>query len=99
METCSVLLALCVGIHRSPVNSPHKGQWREALMFSLICAWINYWVNNREAGDLRRHRAHYDVIVMNSDKLVSTVGEQSYEKKNSESGMTELLKNGIQTTP
>ena len=52
------------GIHRSPVNSPHKGQWRGALMFSLICAWINDWVSNREAGDLRRHRAHYDVIVM-----------------------------------
>ena len=52
------------GIHRSPVKSPHKGQWRGALMFSLICAWINGWVNNVEAGDLRRHRAHYDVIVM-----------------------------------
>ena len=53
------------GIHRSPVNSPHKGQWRGALMLSLICAWINDWVNNREADDLKRHRAHYDVIVMN----------------------------------
>ena len=52
------------GIHRSPVNSPHKGQWCGALMFTLICARINGWVNNREAGDLRRHRAHYDVIVM-----------------------------------
>ena len=52
------------GIHRSPVNSPHKGQWRGALMFSLICVWINDWVNNREAGDLRHYRAHYDVIVM-----------------------------------
>ena len=52
------------GIHQSPVNSPHKGQWRRALMFSLICAWINGWVNNCEAGDLRHHRAHYDVIVM-----------------------------------
>ena len=52
------------GIHQSPVNSPHKGQWRGALMFSLICAWINDWVNNREAGDLRRHHAHYDVIVV-----------------------------------
>ena len=30
----------------------------------LICVWINGWVNNREAGDLRRYRAHYDVIVM-----------------------------------
>ena len=52
------------GIHRSPVNSPHKGQWRGALMFSLICVWINDWVNNREAGNLRRYRAHYDVTVM-----------------------------------
>ena len=52
------------GIHRSPVNSPHKGQWRGALMFSLICVWINGWVNNREAGDLRRYRVHYDVTVM-----------------------------------
>ena len=52
------------GIHRSPVNPPHKGQWRGALMFSLICVWINDWVNNHEAGDLRRYRAHYDVIVM-----------------------------------
>ena len=51
-------------IHRSPVNSPHKCQWRGALMFSLICAWINGWINNREAGDLGRHRGHYDVTVM-----------------------------------
>ena len=53
------------GIHRSPVNSPHKGQWRGALLFSLIWVWINGWVNNHRAGDLRRHRAHDDVIVMN----------------------------------
>ena len=52
------------GIYQSPVNSPHKGQWRGALMFSLICVWINGWVNNHEAGDWRGHRAHYDVIVM-----------------------------------
>ena len=51
------------GIHRSPVNSPHKGQWRGALIFSLICVWINGWVNNHEAGDLRRYRAHHDVTV------------------------------------
>ena len=48
----------------SAVNSPHNGQWRGALIFSLICAWINGWGNPRETGDLRRHRAHYDVIVM-----------------------------------
>ena len=52
------------GIHRSPVNSPHKGQWRRALIFYLICAWTNGSVSNRDAGDLRRHRAHYDVILM-----------------------------------
>ena len=52
------------GIHRSPMNSLHKGQWRGALMFPLICTRINAWVNNSEAGDLRRHRAHYDVVVM-----------------------------------
>ena len=52
------------GIHWSPVNFPHKGQWRGVLMFSLIWAWINAWVNYREAGDLRRHRGQYDVIVM-----------------------------------
>ena len=52
------------GIHRSPVNSPYKGQWRGALMFTLICARINGWVNNREAGDLRRYRGLYDVTVM-----------------------------------
>ena len=43
------------GIHRSP----NKGQWRETLMFSLICAWMNGWVHHRNAGDFRRHRAHY----------------------------------------
>ena len=52
------------GIHRLPVNSPHKGQWREVLILSLICAWTNGWVNNRDADDLRRHRAHYDVTLM-----------------------------------
>ena len=58
------------GIHRSPVNSQHKGQWRGALMFSLICAWMKDWVNNREAGDLRRHHTHYDVIVMGLERCI-----------------------------
>ena len=58
------------GIHRSPVNSPHKGQWRGALMFLWSAPWINGWVNNRKAGDLRRHRAHYDVIVMCTRVLI-----------------------------
>ena len=45
----------------------HKGQWRGAWMFSLICVWINGWVNNDEAGVLRRYRAHYGVIVMTEE--------------------------------
>ena len=55
------------------MNSPHKGQWRGALMFSLICIWINGWSNNREAGDLRRYRGHYDVIVMRLPHSVPTL--------------------------
>ena len=54
MEAFSTSLAICA----------HKGQWRGALMFYWICAWTNGWVNNGEAGHLRRHRAHYDVTVM-----------------------------------
>ena len=52
------------GLHRSPVNSPHKGQWRGTLIFPLICTWINGRVNNREAGDLSRNHVHYDVTAM-----------------------------------
>ena len=58
---------IMLGTHWSPVNTPNKGQWCEALMFSLIYYWTNSWVNNREGGDLRRHHAHYDVTVMNID--------------------------------
>ena len=52
-----------------PFDSPHKSQWRGAFMFSLICVWINDWVNTREAGNLRRYHAHYDVIVMTIGKV------------------------------
>ena len=55
------------GIHRSPMNSPQKGQWRGALMFSLMCVWINGWVNNDNVGDLRRYRVHCDVTVMKTN--------------------------------
>ena len=78
METFSALLAIC---GRSPVNwpvnSPHKGQCRGALMFSLICARLNGWVNNREAGDLGRHCVHYDVTVMecfNTPRVTHLIG-------------------------
>ena len=80
METFSALLALCAGYSPVPVNSPHKGQWRGALIFSFICAWIYDWVNNREAGDLRRHRGHYDVNAMRwlclSDRKAMTPCDQ-----------------------
>ena len=66
METVSALLAICAGNSPVPGEYPHKGQWRGALMFSLIWARINGWVNNPEAGDLRRHPTHCDVIVMSS---------------------------------
>ena len=52
------------GIHRSPVDSSHKGQWRGALMFPLICTRTNGWANNRDARELKHHRTHYDVAVM-----------------------------------
>ena len=80
IETFSALLAVCAGnspIHRSPVNSPHKGQWRGALMFSFICVWINRWVNNREAGDLRRYRAYYDVIVIIISGIITVVANRA----------------------
>ena len=60
METFSALLAICAGISPVPGEFPAQIQWRGALVVSLICVWINGWVNNREAGDLRRYRAHYD---------------------------------------
>ena len=63
MEKFSALLAIWSG------NSPgtgDKGQWRAALMFSLICVRINGWVNNGEVGDLRRNRAHYNVSIISA---------------------------------
>ena len=79
METFSALLALCAGNSPVPVNSPHKGQWRGALMFCLISAWINGWLNNREAGGLRRNRAHYDVNVMLSPMTKKLPGGRPHD--------------------
>ena len=72
MMTSSNGNIFCVTDHLcwSPVKSPHTGQWCGALMFSLICAWMGGWVNNREAGDLRRHGAHYVVTVMNTNSTL-----------------------------
>ena len=64
MQTFSALLALCEGNPTVIVGFPRKWQWLRYLLFSLICAWTNSWANNLDAGDLRRHRVHYDVTVM-----------------------------------
>ena len=70
MEIFSALLSLCEWNHRSPVDSPHKGQCRGAFVLSFMCIWTNAWANNRDADDLRPHGAHCDVTVMWQDKHV-----------------------------
>ena len=65
MGIFSALLAVCAG--NSPVTGEFPSQKAsDAEVWCFLCSvpWINSWVNNREAGDLRRHRAHYDVIVI-----------------------------------
>ena len=64
METFSALLAICAGNSPVPDEFSARRPETQSFDFSLICVWINGWVNNREAGDLRRYRAHYDVTVM-----------------------------------
>ena len=66
METFSALLVICAV--NSPVPGEFPAQRPVTLSFDVffICVWINGWVNIREAGDLRRYRSHYDVIVMSS---------------------------------
>ena len=56
----------------------NKGQWRGAFVFSLICAWINGWINNREAGDLIRHRAHYYVTAMQNQLIEAYLHNQGH---------------------
>ena len=68
------------GIHRSQLNSHHKGQWRRALMFYMICALTNSLLNSRDAGDLRRHCTHYDVTIMWSPHPDSGVCWAQFDK-------------------
>ena len=67
METFSALLAICAG--NSPVSGefPAQRPVTRSIDISLICAYLNGWVNTREAGDLRHYRAHYHAIVMRSE--------------------------------
>ena len=78
MEAFSALLVICAGNSSVPGESPHKGQWREAFIFSLICVWINGWVYNLEAGDLKRYHAHYDVTVMNMAMILKQERNNRY---------------------
>ena len=71
METFFASLARTKrGIHWQRVNSPHKGQWRGALMFSFICAWIYSWVNNSEDVDLRRHLCLWMISFIHTKKYI-----------------------------
>ena len=83
METFSALLVLCEGNPPVTMDYHHKGQWRGALMFSLICAWTNGWANNWDAGDLRHHCALYDVTVISTDtqrRMILFSIEETWEK-------------------
>ena len=55
-------------------NSLYRGQLRRYVLFSLICAWTNGWKNDRDAGDLRRHRAHYCSNSWDYDNYSSATG-------------------------
>ena len=66
METFSALLALCAGNLSVTGEFPSRRPVVRSFDFFMY-AWINGWVNNREAINLRRHRAHYDVTVMYSN--------------------------------
>ena len=100
METFPRCWPFVRGIHRWPVNSHHKGQWRGALMFSLIFVGTNGWVNNRDVGDLRRHRAHYDVTVMvrrffrlaspSSNQLITSVNLGTRRERRSPDSVPEI---------
>ena len=92
METLSALLAICAG------NSPHTKASDGALVFSLICAWINGWVNNGEASDLRRHHAHYDVPVMSHPKSNQDRVKVTNFKKMAKIKNLEFCKENLHTT-
>ena len=64
METFTALLALCAGNSSVTGEFPLQRPVTQSCDIFLICAWINAWVNSSEAGDLRRNRAHFYVIVL-----------------------------------
>ena len=93
METFSALLAICAG--NSPVTSEfpaQKARDAELWCFLWSAPWINGWVNNREAGDLRRHRAHYDVTLMHAvDKSLRILLGYPLKSTGTEGSMVEYI--------
>ena len=81
METFSAYWQFMWGIHRSRMNTPHKGQWFGALMFYLICAWTNSRVNNWYASNSRLHPAHHDVTNIYKYPTVHSVVDISTRRK------------------
>ena len=90
METFPHYWPFVQGIHRSPMNSSHKGQWRGHLIFSLICAWTNGWVNARDTGNLRHH-SHYDVTVMMMHEVCVIL--QSYVQQKMRTAWSAMVEN------
>ena len=81
METFSALLAICAGNSPVPGEFPTQRPVTRSFDVFFICAWINGWVNNRDAGDLRRHHAHYDIIIMHGSNHYSALKNYSFKMK------------------
>ena len=80
METFSALLAICAGNSPVPGEFPTQRPVTRSFDVFFIYARINGWVNNGKADELRRHRAHYDVIVMiNLTNMGNINGKQQYK--------------------
>ena len=65
METYSALLAISAENSPVPAEFPAHRPVKRSFDVFFDLRLKNDWVNYREAGDLRRHQAHCDVIVMN----------------------------------
>ena len=85
-KTFSTLLAICVGNSLITGKFPAQRPVTRSFDVFFICAWINGWVNNGEAGDLRHHRTHYDVTVMSTEvnAASSSCGGKQYVDERTE---------------
>ena len=79
METFSALLAICAGNSPVPGEFPSQRPVTRSFDVSLICTWTNGWVNNRDAGDLRRRHSNYGVTVMFNKQRMGSGGDTRRE--------------------